>query len=152
MTLLQIPPPSQTSFELNDYLMLHFGSPVIDHVSSTLLRPVKELMARPGKRIRGQMVEVGFQLANALQVPTSIKEAQLKVLVECMEHLHAGSLAVDDVQDGSKMRRGKPSLHLKYGLPTALNTGNWLHAHIHTHTHRYTHIHTCTPIYTHTHT
>src|SRR5215813_1995113 len=38
-----------------------------------------------------------------------------------------GSLVVDDIEDGSMIRRGKPALHIRYGLPTALNAGNWLY-------------------------
>ena len=44
-----------------------------------------------------------------------------------MELLHAGSLIVDDIEDGSTQRRGAPSLHQLYGVPVALNTGNWLY-------------------------
>ena len=41
--------------------------------------------------------------------------------------IHAGSLVVDDIEDGSITRRGKPALHIRYGLPIALNAGNWLY-------------------------
>ena len=44
-----------------------------------------------------------------------------------VEILHAGSLIVDDIEDDSKYRRGKPALHLMVGLPLALNAGNWLY-------------------------
>jgi geranylgeranyl pyrophosphate synthase len=44
-----------------------------------------------------------------------------------VELIHAGSLVVDDIEDGSMIRRGKPALHIRYGLPTALNAGNWLY-------------------------
>jgi geranylgeranyl pyrophosphate synthase/predicted secreted hydrolase len=39
------------------------------------------------------------------------------------EMMHVGSLMVDDVQDGSKIRRGGPAAHLIYGEPTAINSG-----------------------------
>jgi geranylgeranyl pyrophosphate synthase len=44
-----------------------------------------------------------------------------------VEILHAGSLIVDDIQDGSRQRRGRAALHHLIGLPLALNTGNWLY-------------------------
>src|SRR5690606_18885540 len=44
-----------------------------------------------------------------------------------VELLHAGSLIVDDIEDGSTHRRGAPALHQLYGMPLALNTGNWLY-------------------------
>jgi geranylgeranyl pyrophosphate synthase len=44
-----------------------------------------------------------------------------------IELLHAGSLIVDDIEDDSEQRRGGPTLHRRYGLPVALNAGNWLY-------------------------
>jgi geranylgeranyl pyrophosphate synthase len=41
--------------------------------------------------------------------------------------LHAGSLIIDDIEDGSEWRRGEPTLHRQVGLPLALNTGNWMY-------------------------
>ncbi len=41
--------------------------------------------------------------------------------------LHLGSLIVDDIEDGSPIRRGGPALHLQIGTPLALNAGNWLY-------------------------
>lgn len=32
----------------------------------------------------------------------------------------------DDIEDGSELRRGKPALHVKYGIPLALNAGDAL--------------------------
>ena len=34
---------------------------------------------------------------------------------------------IDDIEDDSATRRGQPALHHRYGLPVALNTGNWLY-------------------------
>jgi geranylgeranyl pyrophosphate synthase len=47
--------------------------------------------------------------------------------VALLEMVHAGSMVVDDIEDGSTERRGAPALHLTVGLPLALNTGNWLY-------------------------
>jgi geranylgeranyl pyrophosphate synthase len=44
-----------------------------------------------------------------------------------IEALHAGSLIIDDIEDESRYRRGKPALHCTYGVPVAINTGNWLY-------------------------
>lgn len=113
--------------ELENLLGLKFGGPVSEVVSTVLFRPLGDLMSRPGKKIRGRLVELGFQLANDNQVVESYQVDALRKLMEGVELLHAGSLAVDDVQDGSKVRRGQPSLHMKYGLPISLNIGNWLY-------------------------
>lgn len=116
-----------TDNPFHDLLSLHYGGNVVDLIPSTLLRPVKDLIEREGKRVRGQLVHLGYEFAHPLEFGKSTDRDHLAVLGDCVEYLHAGSLAIDDVQDGSKLRRGKPALHLKYGLPTALNTGNWLY-------------------------
>jgi geranylgeranyl pyrophosphate synthase len=44
-----------------------------------------------------------------------------------VEILHAGSLIIDDIEDDSSLRRGRPALHALHGLPVALNAGNWMY-------------------------
>jgi len=46
----------------------------------------------------------------------------------CVELFQHWILIHDDIEDGSELRRGRPSLHLKYGEPLALNAGDALHA------------------------
>jgi len=52
---------------------------------------------------------------------------QCRDCAEVVELIHAGSLIVDDIEDGSALRRGRPALHMQYGIPLALNAGNWLY-------------------------
>jgi len=40
------------------------------------------------------------------------------------ELVHNGTLAVDDIEDDSKLRRGKECIHLIYGTDVAINAGN----------------------------
>ncbi|MCX8158350.1 MAG: polyprenyl synthetase family protein [Candidatus Diapherotrites archaeon] len=40
------------------------------------------------------------------------------------ELAHNGSIIVDDIEDNSTIRRGKPTLHLIYGQDIAINAGN----------------------------
>jgi geranylgeranyl pyrophosphate synthase len=66
------------------------------------------------------MVELSWELAGRRgSVPP-----ELPLLVEV---IHAGSLIVDDIEDGSAYRRGGRALHVEYGLPRALNAANWLY-------------------------
>jgi geranylgeranyl pyrophosphate synthase len=44
-----------------------------------------------------------------------------------IESLHAGSLVIDDIEDGSAYRSGGPALHVAFGVPRALNAGSWLY-------------------------
>lgn len=86
-----------------------------------LLGPLSDFLNRPGKELRGRLVELGYALSGG--DPERMPES-LPFLIEL---LHAGSLIVDDIEDGSTQRRGKPALHCTYGLPVALNAGNWLY-------------------------
>ena len=43
------------------------------------------------------------------------------------EIVHNGSLIVDDVEDGSVMRRGGPCTYIKYGMDYSVNAGNFMY-------------------------
>ncbi len=43
-----------------------------------------------------------------------------------IEMFHNFTLIHDDIEDCSQLRRGRPCLHIKYGLPLALNAGDGL--------------------------
>jgi geranylgeranyl diphosphate synthase, type II len=45
-----------------------------------------------------------------------------------LELYHNAFLVHDDVEDGSLMRRGFPTLHQEYGIPTAVNVGDGIFA------------------------
>ncbi len=43
-----------------------------------------------------------------------------------LELLHSAFLIHDDIEDGSELRRGAPTLHRRHGLPLAINAGDGL--------------------------
>lgn len=92
-----------------------------------LLDPIRDLIRRPSKQIRRELVALGHQLGSRRVLPTRDLEGRLELAQELVEALHAGSLIVDDIEDNSKVRRGRPSIHCLYGLPIALNSANWLY-------------------------
>lgn len=88
--------------------------------ASALIDPAQTFLARPGKAFRARLVELGWAFADGIgPCPAG--------LIALVELLHAGSLIVDDIQDGSALRRGEPTLHRTHGMPLALNTGNWMY-------------------------
>lgn len=89
---------------------------------SALSGPLSELLSRPGKEFRSRLVEVAYQVGR--RDSTATMPERLPLIVEV---LHAGSLIIDDIEDDSKYRRGKPALHVLVGVPLALNAGNWLY-------------------------
>ncbi|MGI9474577.1 MAG: polyprenyl synthetase family protein [Rubripirellula sp.] len=85
-----------------------------------LNNPAEEFLSRCGKRIRAAIVNESFRAAGGDgDTPREIAEA--------IELLHAGSLIIDDIEDDSAERRGRPTLHREIGTPLALNTGNWMY-------------------------
>jgi geranylgeranyl pyrophosphate synthase len=92
-----------------------------------LLDPIREFLSRPGKQIRAQMVFAGFELSKGTHGPSAEDQALLNSLASLVEALHAGSLAIDDIQDASETRRGLPALHTLIGVPAAINAANWLY-------------------------
>jgi geranylgeranyl pyrophosphate synthase len=86
-----------------------------------LLDPLRDFLRRPSKQFRAHLVELGYRLGGG-RVDTH--PIELPLIIEC---LHAGSLIIDDIEDASTLRRDAPALHRAYGVPRALNAGNWLY-------------------------
>jgi geranylgeranyl pyrophosphate synthase len=80
---------------------------------------LSEFFSRKGKSLRPALCiecckAVGGREGEALQAAVAI------------EMFHNFTLIHDDIEDNSAMRRGSPCLHVKYGLPLALNAGDGL--------------------------
>lgn len=87
---------------------------------SALAGPLAEFLSRPSKQFRAHLVRLAHQLGGGT-------EPIAPELLAIIEVLHAGSLVIDDIEDGSAYRRGGPALHSTHGVPVALNAGNWLY-------------------------
>lgn len=86
-----------------------------------LTGPAVEFLSRPGKELRTSLVDAGCCLAGNAEPSLTPKLALL------IEVIHAGSLIIDDVEDGSTHRRGAPTLHKIFDTPRAINTGSWMY-------------------------
>ncbi len=95
-------------------------TPLADLLERLLVGPARDVVARPSKHVRARLVETAWTLCGGVG-------AVSPALPRLVELVHAGSLIVDDIQDGSTTRRGAPALHVRIGLPLALNAGNWLY-------------------------
>jgi geranylgeranyl pyrophosphate synthase len=80
----------------------------------------RDILARPSRQFRGRLAELAYRLAGGAGAPPP-------ALAAVVEIIHAGSLIVDDIEDGGRVRRGEPCVHLTHGLPQALNGGNWMY-------------------------
>lgn len=84
-----------------------------------LYDPVADYPTRGGKMMRPSMC---IATACAFGAPPE-KAAKIAVAIEM---LHNALLIHDDIEDESEERRGKPTLHMKHGIPLALNAGDAL--------------------------
>ncbi len=109
--------------EFESHLDLHYGQSVNEFLPAALLTPAADMLDRPSKKIRAELVEIGCGFGTNLNPSSELIETCRLLL----ESLHAGSLAIDDIEDDSQLRRGEPTLHRRYGMPIALNVGSWLY-------------------------
>ncbi len=81
---------------------------------------LEEYLFRGGKRIRPIMLMLAFRALKSNNKQNAINIAAL------LELYHNFTLIHDDIEDNSKFRRGKPTLHISHGIPIALNSGDAL--------------------------
>ncbi|MDI6721105.1 MAG: polyprenyl synthetase family protein [Candidatus Aenigmarchaeota archaeon] len=83
----------------------------------SLSKPAWELLDRGGKRWRPALF---LMIAEALGADPK-KYMDLVVIIEAT---HDGTLIIDDIEDSSELRRGKPCIHKIFGNDIAINAGN----------------------------
>ena len=103
----------KVNFFLNSYLS--------KYRSYELIKPMKYGLFPGGKKIRSKII---FDIGKMFKV----KNKNLLFLAASVEAIHAYSLIHDDLpcMDDDKLRRGKPSTHIKFGESTAILAGNSL--------------------------
>jgi geranylgeranyl diphosphate synthase type I len=79
--------------------------------------PVWDLLNRGGKRFRPAMVFLASECVGG-------RSAEAISAAAAIELLHNMTLVHDDIEDQSELRRGKPCIHITYGVPTAINVGD----------------------------
>lgn len=89
-------------------------------VGELALDPVRDIIDRGGKAWRSYSV----LLCRELWASDPREPKGLHNWLALPELLHAGSLIIDDIQDGSRVRRGARAVHLDYGVPLGINAGN----------------------------
>lgn len=87
---------------------------------SKLLEPFSYITSCPSKEIRSQLIGAFNEW---LQVPVD----QLEIITSVVGLLHNASLLVDDIEDNSELRRGRPVAHKIYGVPQTINTANYVY-------------------------
>ncbi|CEJ61389.1 hypothetical protein PMG11_09924 [Penicillium brasilianum] len=81
--------------------------------------PAEYISSLPSKGIRALVVDA---LNTWYQVPNNT----LETVKEVLHVLHNSSLMLDDIEDRSKLRRGKPATHVVFGPERTINSASFL--------------------------
>lgn len=92
----------------------------IKPVNKTLAEPIWDFLDRGGKRWRPALF---LLFTEALGGDVE----KVKEFTVTLEMLHNGSIMVDDLEDNSDLRRGKPCTHKAFGEDVAINAGNFMY-------------------------
>ncbi|KAK5449719.1 geranylgeranyl pyrophosphate synthetase [Exophiala xenobiotica] len=85
-----------------------------------IMGPYDYLFAHPGKDIRSALIKA---FNSFLDVPPR----SLEIITKVVGMLHTSSLLIDDVQDGSQLRRGVPVAHNIFGVAQTINSANYVY-------------------------
>ena len=97
--------------------------PKIPHdLISSLTSPGWDLVNRGGKRWRPLLMLLSCECIAGEDEAKSILP-----LTPLVEFPHNASLIHDDIEDSADERRGKPAVHLIYGMDTAINSGTFMY-------------------------
>ena len=89
-------------------------------LDAALRVPIQTFLANGGKRLRPV-----FFLRLTQNFGTSpVEFLDLAALIEL---IHNGTLVIDDIEDQSDLRRGRPTMHRQFGLDVAVNAGLAMH-------------------------
>ncbi|MBI2141088.1 polyprenyl synthetase family protein [Candidatus Woesearchaeota archaeon] len=86
-------------------------------LTKTISEPVWDFLARGGKRWRPVLMLICCEIVGG-------KPSTILPFTVIPELIHNGTLIVDDIEDNSDLRRGKPVLHKIFGVDIAVNAGN----------------------------
>jgi len=93
-------------------------------VTGETQRIAHDWLARSGKRWRPLLAVCAFKaLLSDGDAPLPVGIHRVALAVECF---HKASLIHDDIEDGDDRRYGRLTLHNEYGVPVALNVGDFL--------------------------
>jgi geranylgeranyl pyrophosphate synthase len=89
----------------------------VDALDKTIAEPIWDFLDRGGKRWRPSLF---LLVVDAL----GKNSENLRDFAIIPEVIHNGTIMIDDIEDDSKLRRGKPCTHILFGLDVAINAGN----------------------------
>ncbi|KAI1352812.1 isoprenoid synthase domain-containing protein [Xylaria sp. FL0043] len=85
-----------------------------------ILSPYDYIASEPGKEFR-------TLLLNAFNTWLEVPQDSLAIITKVVRMLHTSSLLIDDIQDNSQLRRGRPVAHNIFGVAQTINAGNYVY-------------------------
>ncbi|KAJ2985003.1 hypothetical protein NUW58_g5766 [Xylaria curta] len=85
-----------------------------------ILSPYDYIASEPGKEFR-------TLLLNAFNAWLEVPQESLAIITKVVRMLHTSSLLIDDIQDNSQLRRGRPVAHNIFGVAQTINAGNYVY-------------------------
>ena len=110
--------------QVNDWFSSKSLEALLSPKDSQTERLALEWMAREGKRWRPFLAVCAYKALTKDKMQTLPQNIRMAALaVECF---HKASLIHDDIEDGDIERYSQKTLHVEYGIPIALNVGDFL--------------------------
>lgn len=81
-------------------------------------RPADYVTSLPSKNVRQMAI-------SALNIWLNVPETATRQIDSIVAKLHTASLMLDDVEDRSELRRGKPSSHTVFGPAQTINSAGF---------------------------
>ncbi|KAL3426505.1 polyprenyl synthetase [Phlyctema vagabunda] len=114
-TMAVIPPKSEISSSAQDLPGIYLDSDLPPLPGQIINAPYQYITSLPSKGLRSVFTSA---LNHWLKVP----ENDIREINQIVETLHNASLMVDDIQDESALRRGRPSTHMVFGVAQTINS------------------------------
>ncbi len=89
--------------------------------TDAISKPILNLLERGGKRWRPLLMKLSYFIVGGKNKQSINKFSIIPELI------HNGTLIIDDIEDCSELRRGKPCIHKIFGNDIAINAGNMLY-------------------------
>ncbi|EMD69041.1 hypothetical protein COCSADRAFT_130354 [Bipolaris sorokiniana ND90Pr] len=106
------------SLQLNEVVSLALSTDLPNLTTDVILQPYAYITSMPSNGFRDQAVD---SINKWLKTPPKATQK----IKEIINILHTASLMLDDLQDNSPLRRGKPSTHNVYGTSQTINSATY---------------------------
>ncbi|XP_014551440.1 hypothetical protein COCVIDRAFT_112915 [Bipolaris victoriae FI3] len=106
------------SLQLNEVVSLALSTDLPNLTADVILQPYAYITSMPSNGFRDRTID---SINKWLKTPAKATQK----IKEIINMLHTASLMLDDLEDNSPLRRGKPSTHNVYGASQTINSATY---------------------------